>query len=151
MDASLAHRTLTFERHSPAAPARVFAALADPAQRAVWASPSDTATFFYEAADFREGGEDRFRCGSREAPQFTGRTRHALIRPEVAVVSTEVVEAGGQPLMASLITTRLEPQRGGTRITMTVQITSFHGEEMIAGTETGTNAALDNLVAFTTR
>jgi len=140
------HHTFVFERRCKASPARVFEALADPVQRAKWSAPSETAAFVYDAADFREGGQDLFRCGSKDNPQFTGRTTYISIVPNFLVASSEVVESGGTTLMASLITTELKAQGSGSRIEMTVQVTSFCGDDMINGTETGNNAALDKLV-----
>lgn len=146
VDYEIGHKTLVFERHCAAPVKRVFAAFADPVIRARWSAPSDGAAFIYDAADFREGGEDRFRCGSKENPQYTGRTTYISIVPDVLVVSSEVVEAGGRKLMSSLITTELAAEGDVTTIRMTVQVTSLFGDQMIVGTEIGNNAALDNLV-----
>ncbi|WP_104666707.1 SRPBCC domain-containing protein [Ensifer adhaerens] len=146
VDYEIGHKTLVFERHCAAPVKRVFAAFADPVIRAGWSAPSDGAVFIYDAADFREGGEDRFRCGSKENPQYTGRTTYIAIVPDVLLVSSEVVEAGGRKLMSSLITTELAAEGDVTTIRMTVQVTSLFGDQMIVGTEIGNNAALDNLV-----
>src|ERR1700730_6633756 len=59
------HATLVFEREIPAPVEEVFAAFADPVARTEWGAPSDTAVVIYDEADFREGGQDRFRCGSK--------------------------------------------------------------------------------------
>lgn len=146
MSFEIAHRTFVFERRCEVPAAQVFAAFADPAIRAAWSAPSDGAAFIYDEADFREGGEDRFRCGSKESPQYTGRTTYISIVPDKLVVSSEVVEAGGRKLASSLITTELKADAHATTVTMTVQVTSLSGDDMIAGTEIGYNAALDNLV-----
>lgn len=140
------HRTFVFERRCEAPVKRVFTAFADPVTRAGWSAPSDGAVFVYDEADFREGGEDRFRCGSKENPQYTGRTTYIAIVPGELVVSSEIVESGGQKLMSSLITTELEADGNATKVKMTVQVTSLFGDRMIAGTEIGNTAALDNLV-----
>ena len=87
-----------------------------------------------------------FRCGSKENPQYTGRTTYISIVPDKLVVSNEVIEAGGRKLGTSLITTELKADVRSTTVTMTVQVTSLSGDGMIAGTEIGYNAALDNLV-----
>lgn len=63
------------------------------------------------------------------------------------MVSSEVVEAGGRKLASSLVTTELKANAHSTTVTMTVQVTSLSGDGMIAGTEIGYNAALDNLAA----
>ncbi len=146
MDYEIRHRTFVFERLCAAPVKQVFAAFADPALRVRWSAPSDGAVFVYDQADFREGGEDHFRCGSKEKPQYTGRTTYIAIIPDQSVVSSETVEAGGRKLMSSLITTELEANGNATKVTMTVQVTSLFGDGMITGTEIGNNAALDNLV-----
>lgn len=151
MDNQIKHRTFVFERYCDANVDRVYAAISDPIQRAGWSTPSGTATLIYDAADFREGGQDVFRCGSKENPQFTGRTTYISIAPGLRVVSYEVVESSDQILMASLISTLIGAEGDGTKIRMTVQVTSFCGDEMVSGVEIGNNAALDNLVEYMTR
>ncbi|MDE2166293.1 MAG: SRPBCC domain-containing protein [Alphaproteobacteria bacterium] len=61
----LKHATLVFERVCAAPVERVFAAFANPAERASWGAPSETAAFVYDEVDFREGGVDVFRCGDK--------------------------------------------------------------------------------------
>lgn len=147
MNKQVIHHTFTFDRRCPAPVNEVFAALSDPVLRASWSTPSDTAAFVYDAVDFREGGQDIFRCGSKENPQYTGRNTYVSIQPNALISSSEVVEAGGKVLMASLITTILEPDGDATKLHMIVQVTSFCGADMIRGTDVGNNASLDNLVA----
>lgn len=146
MSAEVAHKTFVFERRCEAPVKRVFEAFADPAIRASWSAPSDTAALVYDKADFREGGTDQFRCGSKENPQYIGRTSYASIIPDELVLSHEVIEAGGRILAASLIATEFQARADATTVTVTVQLTSLCSDEMIAGTEIGYNAALDNLV-----
>jgi uncharacterized protein YndB with AHSA1/START domain len=146
MDYDIQHETFVFERLCPAPIERVYAAFSDPTERARWSAPSNDAAFVYDEADFREGGVDRFRCGSKEAPQYTGQTAYLCIASPNLVVSSETVESGGRKLMSSLITTELETQGAATRIKMTVQVTSLFGQQMIAGTKIGNDSALDNLV-----
>ena len=148
MDYEIGRKTFVFERRCEAPVTSVFKAFADPVIRAGWSAPSDDAAFVYTTADFRAGGEDHFRCGSLENPQYTGRTTYISIVPDELVVSAEIVEAGGRKLMSSLITTELAADGDATKVKMTVQLTSLFGDRMISGTEIGTNAALDNLVEY---
>jgi len=78
------HATLVFEREIPATVEKVFAAFASAKLRSEWGAPSETATIIYDQEDFREGGEDRFRCGSKSDPNIHGTTRYL----EIAVQST---------------------------------------------------------------
>jgi uncharacterized protein YndB with AHSA1/START domain len=142
------HATLIFERDVPAPIGKVFAAFADPAARSEWGAPSDTAVVIYDEADFREGGQDCFRCGSRANPNIHGITRYLDIVADRRVVSSETISVDGRPLCASLKTLELEANGGSTKLTSTTQLASFAGDGMVRGHETGTNASLDNLVRY---
>ena len=142
------HATLVFERQVPASIEKIFAALADPVARSQWGAPSETAVILYDEADFREGGQDRFRCGPRGNPNIHGTTHYLDILTPHRVVSSETISMGGKRLCASLTTLELEAQGNSTRLTQTTQLASFIGEDMVKGHETGTNASLDNLVRY---
>lgn len=140
------HATLVFERHIAAPPDDVFAALADTKARLEWGVPSDTATLIYDASDFREGGEDRFRCGAKTDPNIHGVTHYLDIVPGHRIISSETITVGGKRLCVSLTTVELRESRGGTVLKSTTQLASFIGEDMVKGHEQGNNASLDNLV-----
>jgi uncharacterized protein YndB with AHSA1/START domain len=142
------HATLVFEREIPAPIEAVFAAFADPVIRTEWGTPSDTAVVLYDEADFREGGQDRFRCGAKTDPNIHGTTRYLEIIPDRRVVSSETIVMGGKRLCASLTTLELSPDGDKTRLKSTTQLASFIGADMVKGHETGNNAALDNLVRY---
>jgi uncharacterized protein YndB with AHSA1/START domain len=144
------HGTLVFERTVPAPVSQVFAAFADPDERARWGAPSDNTVLIYDAADFSIGGIDRFRCGSRNDPRYGGTTWYHDIVPGSRIVSTEKIEADGQSLGVSLNTVEFLPTAGQTRLKTTVQLTSLVGAEMVKGHEAGHNASLDNLVRYFT-
>jgi uncharacterized protein YndB with AHSA1/START domain len=143
---STLHATLVFEREIPASTEKVFAAFVDPAARAQWGTPSDTAVVIYDEADFREGGQDRFRCGSKENPNIHGVTHYLDIAPNRRVVSSETIVVDGRRLCVSLTTLELIPDGQKTRLKNTTQLASFIGEDMVKGHTAGTNASLDNLV-----
>jgi uncharacterized protein YndB with AHSA1/START domain len=63
-ESAIVHATLIFERMISATYDQVFTAYADINQREKWGAPSDNTVLIYDQADFREGGEDVFRCGS---------------------------------------------------------------------------------------
>jgi uncharacterized protein YndB with AHSA1/START domain len=142
------HATLVFEREIPAPVEKVFAAFADPVARTAWGAPSETAVVIYDEADFREGGQDCFRCGSKADPKIHGTTRYLEIVPNRRVVSSETIVVEGKRLCASLTTLELTPDAGKTRLRSTTQLASFIGEDMVKGHETGNNASLDNLVQY---
>src|ERR1700744_2049190 len=113
------HATLIFERDIPASVERVFAAFVDPMARSEWGAPSDTAVVIYDEADFREGGQDRFRCGARANPNIHGTTRYLDIVPNRRVVSSETIEMDGKRLCASLTTLEFTSNGEMTRLTNT--------------------------------
>ena len=127
---------------------KVFAAFADPVARTAWGAPSETAVVIYDETDFREGGQDCFRCGSKADPKIHGTTRYLEIVPNRRVVSSETIVVEGKRLCASLTTLELTPDAGKTRLRSTTQLASFIGEDMVKGHETGNNASLDNLVQY---
>jgi uncharacterized protein YndB with AHSA1/START domain len=138
------HATITLERLYSAPVGRVFAEFADPVVRARWSAPSGDA-LIYDEADFRTGGQDRFRCGPQGSPKFSGETFYHLIVPNERVVSTETVDSGGQRLAVSLTTLDFEAVGGETNLTLTVQLVSLAGPGMIEGYESGNRSALENL------
>jgi uncharacterized protein YndB with AHSA1/START domain len=142
------HATLVFEREISASPKAVFAAFADPTARVRWGTPSDTAVLIYDQADFREGGQDHFRCGSKTNPNIHGVTHYLDIVPDGRVISSETLVVDGRRLCVSLTTLELAPEGNKTRLKNTTQLASFIGEDMVKGHLTGTNASLDSLVRY---
>jgi uncharacterized protein YndB with AHSA1/START domain len=104
MSESVYHATLILERTSSAPVKRLFAALADAEERAKWGTPSETATFTYDATDFRVGGKDVFLCGAKNDPQFHGVTSYFDIVPDTRIVSVETIATGGKTLFVTLTT-----------------------------------------------
>jgi uncharacterized protein YndB with AHSA1/START domain len=144
MNQKLQHATITLQ-HSYSAPLeRVFSEFADPVARARWSAPSGD-VLIYDEADFRVGGKDVFRCGPKQDPKFRGVTCYLDIVRNARVVSSETVEMGGQRLAVALTTIDFEPVEDGTKLTVTVQIVSFVGPDVIHGYESGNKSALANL------
>jgi uncharacterized protein YndB with AHSA1/START domain len=140
----LQHATIKL-KHSYSAPLqRVFSEFADPVARARWSAPSKD-ELIYDEADFQLGGKDVFRCGPRGNPKFRGETRYLDIVPNARVVSSETVDADGQRLAVALTTLDFEPIENGTNLTVTIQMVSFVGTDMIHSYESGNQSALKNL------
>jgi len=147
-DARHKQATLTFERLVPAAVHLVFEAFADVTKRMEWGAPSNTAALIYDASDFREGGVDRFRCGSMNDPRFHGTTHYLRIVPDRCIVSSETIDCDGERLCASLTFLGLSPQGHATHLLSTTHVVSFVGDEMIKGTKVGNNGSLDSLMRY---
>ena len=145
-ESTTVHATLIFERMVPATCSQVFTAYADIEERQKWGAPSDNTALIYDQTNFREGGEDAFRCGSKANPNIHGATRYLDIVVDRRIVSTEMISVDGQRLYASLQTLELAPDDDCTKLKSTIQLVSFVGQDMVKGHESGTNASLDNLV-----
>ena len=130
---------------------KVFAAFADPGERAKWGTPGDGSVLIYDEEDFREGGQDRFRCGSKADPNIHGVTRYLDIVANQRIVSSETIEMNGKRLCASLTTVEFYADGERTKLKSTTQLASFIGEDMVKGHRSGTNASLDNLVRYFAR
>jgi uncharacterized protein YndB with AHSA1/START domain len=142
------HATLLFERTIAARCEDVFGALSDPVLRSDWGTPSETTVVLYDETDFREGGRDLFRCGLKDDPNILGTTHYLDIIVNRRIVSSETITMDGKRLCASLNTVELLPRGDETSLTSTTQLVSFIGQQMVNGHEAGTNASLDNLVAY---
>ena len=62
--------------------------------------------------------------------------------PNQRIVSSETVETARKKLIISMSTTTLEPQGASTKVTVTTQLISLVGDDMINGVEVGQNASL---------
>src|SRR3981081_56775 len=144
-DNSTDHGTVVFERTYNAPISCVYAALADPVARANWSAPSETSIFMYDETDFRVGGRDIFRCGSKSDPRYRGETPYHDIVPERRIVSTEVGDELDKRLSVAVIPLELEREGERTKLKLTVQIVALDGHGMIEGTKAGYTDALDNL------
>lgn len=142
------HATLVFEREVTAPVTVVFEAYASATQRARWGAPSDTAVILYDAEDFREGGIDRYRCGSRQDPNIHVLTQYLEIIENQRIVYSETITTAGRRLCAALTTVEFAPIERGTRLKNTIQVASFIGVAMIDGHKVGQAAALDKLVQY---
>ncbi|HEY2471034.1 MAG TPA: SRPBCC family protein [Terracidiphilus sp.] len=144
MKSNLHHATITLQQSYSASVQRVFAEFADPVARARWSAPSND-VLLYDEADFRVGGTDVFRCGPKADPRFRGETRYLDIVSNARVVSSETLEQEGQRLAVALTTLDFEPTEGGTNLTVTIQMVSFVGPDLIPAYDSGNKAALRNL------
>lgn len=140
----LQHATITLHHSYSAPPERVFSEFANPIARASWSAPSKD-ELIYDEADFQIGGKDLFRCGPEGNLKFRGETRYLDIVPNARVVSSETVDLDGQRLAVALTTLDFEPTEHGTDLTVTVQLVSFVGPDMIHSYESGSKSALKNL------
>jgi hypothetical protein len=67
---------------------------------------------------------------------------HYDVVPNQRIVSSETVETARKKLIISMSTTTLQPQGASTKVTVTTQLISLAGDDMINGVEVGQNASL---------
>lgn len=133
-DRSVTHAAFTLERVYPAAPARVFAAWADPAAKARWfAAPGGE-----HELDFRVGGREVNRGRHGDGPLLTFEARYEDIIAVERVVYSSTLRAGDTLSTVSLTTVEFGPADEGTRLVLTEQGTFLDGHEDPAWREQGT-------------
>ncbi|HEY1916369.1 MAG TPA: SRPBCC family protein [Streptosporangiaceae bacterium] len=149
-DRSVTHATFTIERSYPATPARVFAAFADPAVKAIWTdSPEVGEAEGEEEFDFRVGGRERF--ANTMPPGGTTYRYDALyydIVPDQRIIYCYEMYAGDARLSVSVATIDLVKEADGTRLTYTEQGAYLDELDMPQMRQEGTAEMLDGLVKY---
>jgi len=141
---SVEHGTIRLERVYKAAPARVFAAWAEPAARARWDVPGRW-IIAEQTFDFREGGYEVKRFGPREDPRFVAETRYVDIVPERRIIYAYGMTNRGERISVSLTTVEFSPSAGGTRLVLTEQIAFLDGRDNAINREEGLSSMLDKI------
>ena len=138
------HGTIRLERIYKAAPARVFAAWAEPAARARWDVPGRW-IIAEQTFDFREGGHEVKRFGPRDDPRFVAETRYVDIVPQQRIVYAYGMTSRGERISVSLTTVEFSPSAGGTRLVLTEQIAFLDGRDNAIDREEGLSSMLDKI------
>jgi uncharacterized protein YndB with AHSA1/START domain len=137
----VAHSTFSLERSYPSAPARVFAAWAEPAAKGQWfAGPGSE-----HRLDFRVGGHEVIRGANSEGQVLTFESVYHDIVPAARIVYSSTLSAGGKVATVSVTTVEISPAGGGTRLVLTEQGTYLDGLEEPRWREQGTGDHLDAL------
>jgi uncharacterized protein YndB with AHSA1/START domain len=136
------HATFTIERTYPAAPARVYAAWAEPEAKASWFGPP---TSDGRELDFRVGGAERFLAGGQDGTTYTYDARYHEIVPERRIVYAYTLDRDQTRISASLVTVEIEPAEQGARLLYTEQAVYLDGGDTPAQREHGTRELLEKL------
>ena len=142
--------TLTFERSVDAPAATLWQAWTAPAARAVWSAPSPAVTVEYLEADTRPGGREVSLCKVDGQPDIRCEVGWLDLQPPRHSVNYEVVSAEGVAQSAALVTANVTEDREGSRLVVTVQLSSL-AEDMEPGYREGFGAGLDNLAGVAER
>lgn len=139
-DTDLLHASFTLERTYPAAPARVFAAWADPGLKRAWFVGEEGE----HELDFRVGGVER-NANTLDGKEVTFVSRYEEIVPEVRIVFTSVLAVDGAAATVSVSTVELATDGAGCRLTLTQSSAYLDGRERPEWREQGTGSQLDEL------
>jgi uncharacterized protein YndB with AHSA1/START domain len=142
--------TLTFERQVAAPVAALWEAWTAPAARAIWASPAPSVTVELLEAETRVGGREVSLCRVEGEPDIRCDISWLALEPGARSVNCELVSSEGVTLSAALVTAELEAAGDGSRLTVTVQLSSL-AADMEAGYRQGFGAGLDNLAGLAER
>jgi uncharacterized protein YndB with AHSA1/START domain len=140
---SVTHATFTIERIYDAAPARVFAAWADPKEKARWSDCHDNQA--HGEFDFCVGGRETSRGGPPGGPVYTVDARYQDIVANQRIVFSYEMQRDGTRISVSLVTIELRPAGPGTHLLFTEQGAFLDGGDTPAEREHGTAYGLDKL------
>jgi uncharacterized protein YndB with AHSA1/START domain len=136
---SVVHSTFTIERTYDRAPARVFAAWADPALKGRWfGGGSDDAPVDLDA-DFRVGGTEQIRGDDSFVVRY-----HEIV-PDERIVFTYDLSFGGPLVSVSLATVEFHPAGSGTQLSYTEHGAFLDGLDDPELRKNGTGGMLDQL------
>ena len=142
MTRSAQHGTIRLERRYKAAPARVFAAWAEPKARAQWDVPGRW-VIAEQRFDFREGGRELKRFGPKDDPRFVADTLYIV--PQRRIVFSYSMTSRGTPISISLTTVEIMPDGQGTKLLLTEQVAFLDGKDNAANREEGLASMLDKI------
>jgi uncharacterized protein YndB with AHSA1/START domain len=147
---SIVHDTFIVERAYQKAPNQVFDALGNPAKKRRWFAESERHDIESFDLDFRVGGRERATFRFKDGTPFAGASYgcdnlYLDIVDDRRVVMASVMEFGGKPISASLITFELLPYEGGTQLILTHQGAYFEGADGPERRHQGWRDILDRL------
>jgi uncharacterized protein YndB with AHSA1/START domain len=145
---SVTHSTFSLERTYDASPARVFAAFAEPEQKAAWfAGPPEWPLAAFEV-DFRVGGRELNRGGPKDGPMHSFDALYYDIVPDERIVYSYEMHLDDKRISVSLATIELASAADGTRLTLTEQGAYLDDFDDPKLRETGTLDLLEALGAY---
>ena len=145
---TVVHSTFVIERLYPAAPAKVFFALSDPAAKRRWFTDPDNPTPSRYEMDFRVGGKEVNAGGPKDGPIYVYTATYQDIVPDQRIVYSYDMLFGETRISVSLATIELLAGGKGTRLVLTEQGAFLNGHDTSASREHGTGVLLDALGAF---
>lgn len=139
--------TLTLERNVECAPDRLFHVMTDRELRQKWSAPNDESNVIIDQYDCRPGGREETRCGPKDTPEFNTTGLFHVVTPNF-LSFTETLVVGGQMMSISLCSHEISKSDSGSKLRVTLQITSLVGADLFKDYQNGWSASLDNLAAL---
>ena len=147
MQRSTTHATFVIEREYAAAPARVFAAYADPKKKAQWfGGPEEWGS--EHSMDFRVGGKETSSGGPPGGVVHKMSGLYWDIVENERIVMAYEMHLDEARISVSLGTTELKPSGAGTKLIYTEQGVYLDGYDDAGSREHGTRELLNQLEAF---
>ena len=142
---NVSHAVFTIERVYDAAPARVFAAFADPVAKERWFAGPDQWTTLVRQFDFREGGRERLKGRWPNGTVSDFDSCYFDIIPDQRIVYAYNMNVDEKKISVSLATIDLKGEGGRTRLIFTEQGAYLDGYDDAGSREHGTRALLESL------
>ncbi len=151
------HHTLTVERSYPVPAAKVYAAWANPVEKAKWFAGPDPWKEQERTVDFRVGGEERVQGRFGTGPTSLFIAKYYDIIPNERIVYAYEMFVDGLRLSVSLATIEILSEGPNTRMVVTEMGAYFEsqdtararqpGQDAARSREEGTNFLMDKLGA----
>lgn len=136
--------TLTFEREVAAPLETLWQAWVTPGARALWSAPSPEVSVEYLSHATAVGERETSLCKVEGQPVVTVDAGWLDLAPNARSVNYEVVSCEDETLSAALVTAEFSKSEGGSRIAVTVQLSSL-AADMADGYRHGFGGGLANL------
>ena len=146
-DRNVVHASFTVERVYAAAPARVFAAFADPEKKKRWFKGPEEWGPPDQKYDFRVGGEEHSIGGPPGDPPHRFYNRYLEIIPDARIVYAYWMHHGAPLASASVATLEFRPEGAGTRLVVTEMGAFLDGYYSAEGREHGIRLQLESIAA----
>ena len=145
MKRSVSHATFVIERAFKAAPAKVFAAFADPKSKAQWFVGPETWSKSDHKLDFRVGGKESVSGGPPGGVvHYYKATIWDIVEGERIVTSYDM-HLDKTRISVSVATTEIKPDGAGAKLTYTEQGAFLDGFDEPGQRERGTQELFDQL------
>ena len=142
------HATFVIERQFKAAPARVFAAFADPQKKAKWFGGPEDWDKSNNKFDFRVGGKESVSGGPPGGVVHAYDATYWEITENERIVSCYEMHLDDKRISVSLATIAFKPNGAGTTFVLSEQGIYLDGYDDAGERERGTQELLTQLEAF---